>query len=561
MVTGYSRWLSRAADPVAGGRGPVRRLVAAASPSWGRCRGCWCGTVRARSASGAGGQTVLTEAGARVPWGAGRQGADLRPGRSGGQGAGRAGQRLSGDLVPARPQRSPRPADFNAQLAGWLHAGQPAAPSGAGLRPGRPDRGRPGRDAGRCRRSRRQTGWRSSLRLPRDHYVRLDSNDYSVHPAVDRPPRRGRRRPGPGRGWPATGGWSPTMSAAGPGTRRISDPAHLQAAAQLRHDRAAVGATAGRRDQAEVELRCLADYDAAFGLDDRGGGLMAATTTKTAPGPDRRARVPDPGAEGADACARRSAGWPSGPGPRAGPTRSSWPPACNARSPPANPTAARAASAPPGSRPARAWRSSTSTTPAASNASTIAHLGTLDFVTARENVVFLGPPGTGKTHLAIGLAIRACQAGHRVLFATAAEWVDPPRRRPRRRPAAGRAGPAGPLPAAGHRRGRLHPLRGRGRQPVLPARLGPLRTRQPDRHQQQAVRPLGRGLRRRRRRRGHDRPPRPPRRGRRPQRRQLPAQGPRPRPRPRGHHRRANDQPRGSVFTRRQGVSFRPSLT
>jgi len=52
----------------------------------------------------------------------------------------------------------------------------------------------------------------------------------------------------------------------------------------------------------------------------------------------------------------------------------------------------------------------------------IAHLGTLDFVTARDNVVFLGPPGTGKTHLAIGLAIRACQAGHRVLFATASEW-------------------------------------------------------------------------------------------------------------------------------------------
>ena len=53
----------------------------------------------------------------------------------------------------------------------------------------------------------------------------------------------------------------------------------------------------------------------------------------------------------------------------------------------------------------------------------IAHLGTLDFVTAKDNIVFLGPPGTGKTHLATGLAIRACQAGHRVLFATAAEWV------------------------------------------------------------------------------------------------------------------------------------------
>ncbi len=54
----------------------------------------------------------------------------------------------------------------------------------------------------------------------------------------------------------------------------------------------------------------------------------------------------------------------------------------------------------------------------------IAHLGTLDFIAGKQNVVFLGPPGTGKTHLATGIAIRACQAGHRVQFATAAEWVD-----------------------------------------------------------------------------------------------------------------------------------------
>jgi DNA replication protein DnaC len=54
----------------------------------------------------------------------------------------------------------------------------------------------------------------------------------------------------------------------------------------------------------------------------------------------------------------------------------------------------------------------------------LSHLGALDFVEGRENVVFLGPPGTGKTHLAIGLSIRACQAGHRVAFATAAQWVD-----------------------------------------------------------------------------------------------------------------------------------------
>jgi DNA replication protein DnaC len=54
----------------------------------------------------------------------------------------------------------------------------------------------------------------------------------------------------------------------------------------------------------------------------------------------------------------------------------------------------------------------------------LAHLGTLDFVTGKENAIFLGPPGTGKTHLAIGIGVRACQADHRVAFATAAEWVD-----------------------------------------------------------------------------------------------------------------------------------------
>jgi DNA replication protein DnaC len=53
----------------------------------------------------------------------------------------------------------------------------------------------------------------------------------------------------------------------------------------------------------------------------------------------------------------------------------------------------------------------------------IEHLGQLDFLHARENVVLLGPPGTGKTHLAIAVSIRACLAGHRVAFATATEWV------------------------------------------------------------------------------------------------------------------------------------------
>jgi uncharacterized protein (TIGR00645 family) len=61
--------------------------------------------------------------------------------------------------------------------------------------------------------------------------------------------------------------------------------------------------------------------------------------------------------------------------------------------------------------------------PRAFDRDTVARLGKLDFVAARRNVLFTGGPGTGKTHLAIGLGLRACQAGHRVLFATAAEWA------------------------------------------------------------------------------------------------------------------------------------------
>ena len=88
-----------------------------------------------------------------------------------------------------------------------------------------------------------------------------------------------------------------------------------------------------------------------------------------------------------------------------------------------SPTAAKDASAPP--FPARKSLEDFDFEHARGlNRQAIAHLGTLDFVAAKDNVVFLGPPGTGKTHLATGLAIRACQAGHRVLFATASEWVD-----------------------------------------------------------------------------------------------------------------------------------------
>jgi len=46
----------------------------------------------------------------------------------------------------------------------------------------------------------------------------------------------------------------------------------------------------------------------------------------------------------------------------------------------------------------------------------IRELASLGFVERAENVVLLGPPGVGKTHLAIALGLKALEAGHRVLF-------------------------------------------------------------------------------------------------------------------------------------------------
>ena len=50
-------------------------------------------------------------------------------------------------------------------------------------------------------------------------------------------------------------------------------------------------------------------------------------------------------------------------------------------------------------------------------------LSSLRFIDNKENILFLGPPGVGKTHLATGFGVRACESGYKVLFTTLNDMV------------------------------------------------------------------------------------------------------------------------------------------
>lgn len=54
----------------------------------------------------------------------------------------------------------------------------------------------------------------------------------------------------------------------------------------------------------------------------------------------------------------------------------------------------------------------------------IASLFDLTFLVRHDNVLFLGPPGVGKTHLAVALAVKCAQAGQTIYYTTMADLID-----------------------------------------------------------------------------------------------------------------------------------------
>jgi transposase len=182
----------------------------------------------------------------------------------------RANGYLETSFLPGRSFASP--ADFNTQLARWLTRANTRHHRRLGCQP-----------VQRWETDKAamltlppvspvlpMLGWRLSLRLPRDHYVRVAGNDYSVDPAVV------------GRRIEVSAGLDEVVvTCAGRVVARhqrcwanhqsITDPDHAAAAARLRKEHQARTTARGAEPDIDVQVRSLSDYDAAFGLTDEPG--------------------------------------------------------------------------------------------------------------------------------------------------------------------------------------------------------------------------------------------------------------------------------------------------
>jgi transposase len=172
---------------------------------------------------------------------------------------------LERSFLPGRSFTSP--GDFNTQLSGWLQLANHRRKRSLECAP-----------ADRIAADRAAmlalppvppaTGWEHTLRLPRDHYVRLHSNDYSVHPTAIGRRVLIRSDLDRVRVW-CEGDIVADHERVWARHQTVCDPAHVRAAQLLRHQRFALVQPA---TETEVEQRRLADYDTALGVAGRDAG-------------------------------------------------------------------------------------------------------------------------------------------------------------------------------------------------------------------------------------------------------------------------------------------------